>query len=141
MPPWTFGCSVTTRWPSMAGKPVISSVSETARPASRSALAVPPLERRSQPRSARPRPRSTTPALSYTESSALGTSDQLLDRLRVEPPLDVLDPLVQRVGGVIGKDGDRLLGQDRAGVDIGHRDVDRATGHLHPSGQRFLHRV
>ena len=49
IPPWTFGWSVTTRWPRMAGKPVSSATSVTARPASRSALAVPPLEMRSQP--------------------------------------------------------------------------------------------
>ena len=44
----------------------------TARPASLSARAVPPVETSSKPRAARPRPRSTMPVLSETLSRALG---------------------------------------------------------------------
>ena len=44
MPPWTFGCSVTTRWPRIAGKPVRSATSVTGMPASAIAVAVPPLD-------------------------------------------------------------------------------------------------
>ena len=54
-PPCTAGCSVFTRPSSISGKPVTSATSRTARPASRSARAVPPVESSSQPRVARPR--------------------------------------------------------------------------------------
>ena len=60
---------------------------------------------------------------------------------RVEPALDLLDALVQRLDGVAGQDRHRLLGQDRAGVDLERRDVHRAAGDLDAGGQRVLDRV
>src|SRR5512139_2985282 len=48
MPPCTLGCSVFTLPSSISGKPVYSLTSITARPASRSALAVPPVESRAR---------------------------------------------------------------------------------------------
>src|SRR5512139_1371564 len=70
MPPWTLGCSVFTRPSSISGKPVYSLTSITARPASRSALAVPPVESSSTPAPASARAKSTRPVLSETESRA-----------------------------------------------------------------------
>ena len=48
-PPWTLGCSVLTRPSSISGNPVCSLMSLTVKPASRSALAVPPVEISSTP--------------------------------------------------------------------------------------------
>ena len=50
-PPWTAGCSVFTRPSIISGKPVRSVTSRTGRPASASALRVPPVETSSTPRS------------------------------------------------------------------------------------------
>src|SRR5580765_8680173 len=72
MPPWIAGCRVLTRPSIISGKPVTSETGITARPASLSARAVPPVETSSKPRAARPRPRSTMPVLSETLSIALG---------------------------------------------------------------------
>ena len=44
MPPCTFGCSVTTRWPRIAGNPVRSATSVTGTPVVGDRRAVPPLE-------------------------------------------------------------------------------------------------
>ena len=57
----------------ISGKPVKSSIARTARPASWSSRAVPPVETSSTPSSARPRAKSTTPVLSDTESRARRT--------------------------------------------------------------------
>src|SRR3954454_2419621 len=54
----------------ISGKPVKSSIAQTSRPASRSAVAVPPVEISSMPSSDRPRAKSTMPRLSETDSSA-----------------------------------------------------------------------
>src|SRR5262245_58974924 len=70
MPPWIAGCSVLTRPSMISGKPVWSETSVTFTPASRSALAEPPVDRISTPRPARYWPNSTSPALSDTEISA-----------------------------------------------------------------------
>src|SRR5512135_2618794 len=70
MPPCTLGCRVLTRPSSISGKPVYSLTSITARPASRSALAVPPVDSSSTPASASARAKSTRPVLSDTESRA-----------------------------------------------------------------------
>src|SRR6478609_5878155 len=132
MPPWIFGWRVTTRCPRMAGKPVTSAVSDTGIPASRIERAVPPLETRSQPSSWRPVASSTIPVLSYTDSSALMAGGSLQqvgrpsartascqhpsmfddreERGGVQPALDGLDALLERVLGVAGQHGDRLLG-------------------------------
>ena len=69
-PPWTRGCSVLTRPSSISGAPVTAATSVTGSPASRRARAVPPVETSRNPRATRPRPKSTSPALSETDSSA-----------------------------------------------------------------------
>src|SRR6476619_8541983 len=69
-PPWIFGCSVFTRPSIISGTCVISATSITLRPASRKALAVPPVEISSTPWAERPRAKSTSPVLSLTERSA-----------------------------------------------------------------------
>jgi len=70
MPPCTFGCSVFTRPPSISGLHVNSATSTTARPASRSARAVPPEATNSTPRATRPLPNWIRSRLSETESNA-----------------------------------------------------------------------
>src|SRR5580765_6056764 len=72
MPPWIFGCSVLTRPSIISGKPVTVDTLVTASPASLRARAVPPVETRSKPRAARPRPKPTKPLLSETLNKALG---------------------------------------------------------------------
>ncbi len=167
IPPWIFGCRVLTRPPSISGEPVTSATSRWAMPASlQLGRRVPagdqlPAEVRQtlgqldQPllvvdgqqgshdlisshcslsRS------SDGPAIEYhrpAASSAEGPGHSG----RVQPPLDHLDPLVQRLLGVAGQDRDRLLGQDRPGV---HFDVARCTVQpvsRHPGRQRVPHPV
>jgi len=70
MPPWIDGCSVFTRPSMISGKPVWSLTSITVSPASRSALAEPPVERISMPWPASALPNSISPSLSETEISA-----------------------------------------------------------------------
>src|SRR5579863_2085454 len=69
-PPCTAGCSVLTRPSIISGKPVSSATSNTARPASRSVLRVPPVDTSSMPWPASARANSTTPLLSETEMRA-----------------------------------------------------------------------
>src|SRR5437764_9972782 len=54
----------------ISGNPVSSEIERTGRPASASAVAVPPVEMISTPRSRRPRANSTIPVLSETDRSA-----------------------------------------------------------------------
>jgi len=70
IPPCTRGCSVFTRPSMISGDSVYSETSMTGTPPSRSALAVPPVERISTPASESPFANSTTPDLSETEISA-----------------------------------------------------------------------
>ena len=70
---WRRGWSVFTRPPRISSWPVKTETSVTSRPASRIALAVPPVESSSTPSSVRPRAKSTTPVLSETEMSARRT--------------------------------------------------------------------
>ena len=63
-PPWTFGCSVTTRWSRIAGTPVSSATSVTGMPASAIAEAVPPLDTSVTSSSCSARANSTIPVLS-----------------------------------------------------------------------------
>ncbi len=74
MPPCTFGCKVTTRWPRIAGNPVSSAMSVTGTPRSATAFAVPPLDRSRHPAACSPSASSTIPDLSYTDSNAVGTA-------------------------------------------------------------------
>src|SRR4051812_1284746 len=71
--PWIFGCSVLTRPASISFTPVTSETARTAMPSFASNSAVPPVERISIPRDARPRPSSTMPVLSETERRARET--------------------------------------------------------------------
>src|SRR5450756_304776 len=70
MPPKSFGCSVFTRPPKTAGKPVTSATLVTGRPAAARCAAVPPVERRPKPSPVRARAKSTRPVRSETERSA-----------------------------------------------------------------------
>ena len=70
MPPWTAGCSVLTRPSIISGKPVTSETLTTGRPASASALAVPPVETRARSRGRQAAAKGTRPVLSDTLSSA-----------------------------------------------------------------------
>src|SRR5512135_3050013 len=82
MPPCTFGCSVFTRPSSISGKPVNSETSMTLTFASRSALAVPPVESISTPILRSFFANCTTPALSETEIRALCTLDMRFLRMK-----------------------------------------------------------
>src|SRR3546814_13906619 len=84
-PPCTLGCSVLTRPSIISGKPVWSDTSFTASPASRSALAVPPVDSSSTPCRASACPSATSPVLSDTESSARVTLTPLIFLLSVYP--------------------------------------------------------
>ncbi len=96
-PPCTFGWSVLTRPPSISGHPVKSETSRTGIPASRSSLAVPPVERISIFSAAKRLANSTIPVLSNTlisarctamESSEMRKADQCkrAGRIRKVPP-------------------------------------------------------
>src|SRR6185437_15016200 len=61
---------------SISGNLVISLTSRTGTPASRSALAVPPVEISPQPSLLRPLAKSMRPVLSETESKAVGISNR-----------------------------------------------------------------
>src|SRR6185436_9696837 len=151
MPPWIFGCSVTTRWSRMGGTPVMSSTAVTGMPASAIALAVPPDETSCTPRCCSSRANSTTPVLSYTESRArlilvrvMPSSvlyEQLSEHFGIDPSFDFLDPLVEGLDRVVGEDGDRLLRQDRTLVDLQARQVHGAAGDLDARGERVVDRV
>ncbi len=60
---------------------------------------------------------------------------------RVQGALDHLDPLVQRLLGVAGEDGDHLLGQDRPGVHLQGGQVHGAPRLGHAGGQGVTHPV
>ena len=80
MPAWTPGVSVFTRPVRMLGACVYSDTSSTLSPASRSALAVPPVDTSSTPWCTRNVPSATSPVLSDTDSTARDTrrSDSVL---------------------------------------------------------------
>src|SRR5664280_480048 len=69
-PPCTFGCRVLTRPSIISGKPVSAATSMTSRPASFSALAVPPVDTSSTPKPASAVAKSMRPVLSDTDSKA-----------------------------------------------------------------------
>src|SRR6267142_3118675 len=77
MPPCTAGWSVFTRPSNSSGKPVSSATSRTLNPASRSAVAVPPVETILTPWRASPCASSRRPVLSETERSARETRIEL----------------------------------------------------------------
>src|SRR5271170_3372011 len=81
-PPCTRGCSVFSRPSIISGKPVSVPTSTTATPLRASAVAVPPVETISTPRTASARPSSTRPDLSETEIRArpIGAKSMLILR-------------------------------------------------------------
>src|SRR4249919_4183177 len=81
-PPCTSGCSVLTRPSIISGNCVSSLTSRTARPASRSAFAVPPVETSSTPCAASARARSVRPVLSETDNRARRTGRRSAVMLR-----------------------------------------------------------
>src|SRR5215213_10775512 len=107
------GCSVLTRPPRISSWPVNSETSVTSRPASRSAVAVPPVERTSTPSAARPLAKSATPVLSETEISA---------RCTFTCPLPRLSFLVWVAWSVIDRDRPRVAGVDPNSALRDHAD-------------------
>src|SRR4051812_721019 len=81
-PPWTFGCSVFTRPSIISGNPVRSEMSSTVSPASRSALAVPPVETSSTPCLSSALPNSASPVLSETDNKARAIFTSVMSFLR-----------------------------------------------------------
>ena len=110
----------------------------TARSASRSAAAVPPLEMRSQPSAAELAGQLDDAGLVvHGQQGPHGRLSFLLEEGRVgedrpdgvgvEAALDGLDALVQRGLVVVVEDRHGLLGQDRAGVDLERRRRGRCS--------------
>src|SRR6478735_5438026 len=97
------GCRVLTRPPRISSWPVNSETSVTSSPASRSAVAVPPVERISTPSPARPRAKSATPVLSETETSA---------RRTLIAPSSTVSERVSAAASVIDYDPARVVGVD-----------------------------
>src|SRR3954452_24425590 len=97
------GCSVFTRPPRISSWPVNSETSVTSSPASRSGVAVPPVERISTPSAASPLAKSATPVLSETDISARRTRTWPSARLSV---------WVSVAGSVIDRDLARVAGVD-----------------------------
>src|SRR5882672_2054718 len=110
---WSRGWSVLTRPPRISSWPVNSETSVTSSPASRSAAAVPPVERISTPRPARPRAKSATPVLSETETSAR--------RTLIAPSLTVSDR-VSAVASLIDYDPAWIVGIDPNPARRDHAD-------------------
>src|SRR6476646_6865326 len=96
------GCSVFTRPPRISSWPVNSETSVTSTPASRSAVAVPPVERISTPSAASPLAKAATPVLSETEISARRTRTWPSSRLSgwVSVAGSGIDRDLARVAGV-----------------------------------------
>src|SRR5689334_22877 len=87
MPPWICGTRVLTRPSKISGKPECSDTSLTTTPASRSALADPPVERISTPWAASACANGTKPDLSETEISArrMGTMSIMRRGITLQP--------------------------------------------------------
>ena len=155
IPPCTFGCSVTTRWSSISGKPV--TLGERAAPVRRPPRAPRGAARRHELPAELVQPagelddarlvphREQRRAVVCAHSGVLlpssRRSSERPQHLRVQAALDVLDPLVQRVDGVVGEHRHRFLGQDRPVVDLERGQVHGTAGDLHARGQRVVHRV
>ena len=63
------------------------------------------------------------------------------DHVGIQAALHFLDAFVQGLLGVAVEDGDRLLGEDRPGVDVLGDEVHGRSRHLHPELERVAHRV
>src|SRR5436305_3302027 len=107
------GCRVLTRPPRISSWPVNSETSVTSSPASRSADAVPPVERISTPRPARPRAKSAIPVLSETETSA---------RRTLIAPSSTVSDRVSAAASVIDHDPARVVGVDPNPARRDHAD-------------------
>src|SRR6266513_4830545 len=123
------GWRVFTRPSSISVNPVTSLTSRTLMPAERRAVAVPPVEMRSQPSPTRPLAKSTRPVLSETESSAVGISDRdfrfelLEQRDHLHHPgindvLDGEDASGERFSGIRFVHWNAPLGDDRSAVVV-----------------------
>src|SRR5260221_2580719 len=110
---WRRGCSVFTRPPRISSCPVKSATSVTSRPASRNALAVPPVERISTPCAASVLANSATPVLSETEISAR--------RTRIAPLLTTSDR-VSAGASLIDDDRTRVVHIDPNCASRDHAD-------------------
>ena len=145
MPPW-IGCRVTTRCPRIAGEPVsVGDVGDREAGVG---------ERRGGAAAGHEVPAELDQAPRQLDHAGLvvdgeegphghcilvsRSSEMVLD---VEPALDRLDALVEGLDRVVGQDGHRLLGQDRAGVDLDGGDVHGAARDLDPVGSASSHRV
>ena len=95
MPPWIFGCSVLTRPSIISGKPVTSDTCTTARPASASALAVPPVDTSSKPAcSTPPQSRISRPSC-RTHSKSLVACCSSRSRNTPWPPVEAAEQAAQ----------------------------------------------
>src|SRR5215218_11344236 len=95
------GCRVFTRPPRISSEPVNPETSVTSIPASRSAVAVPPVERISTPSAASPLAKSATPVLSETEIRARRTLSWPSSRFSwMSVAGSVIDRDLARVAGV-----------------------------------------
>ena len=123
------GAASSTRWSSISGEPVTSST--VGRPGCRRRRApptVPPDDTSSTPSSCRPVRELDEPGLVVdreqraldlrTRAHRSRSSHEPFDHVGIEPALDFLDAFVQGLLGVVVEDGHRLLGEDRAGVDV-----------------------
>ena len=122
----------------MGGTPVMSSTAVTGMPASAIAVAVPPDDTSSTPRSLElPGELDDAGLVVHREQCPRDLrAHQLASRLSatnarstsgIDPPFDFLDPLVQGLDGVVGQDRHRLLREDRALVDLEPREVHGAA--------------
>src|SRR4051794_33766190 len=98
------GCSVFTRPPRISSWPVNSETSVTSRPASRRALAVPPVERISTPSAARLLAKSATPVLSETEIRARRTRTAPSSTASAREAADALSVIDHDDAGIAGID-------------------------------------
>ena len=164
MPPWILGCSVLTRPPSISGEPVTWATSRCAMPS------LAQLGRRVSAGDQLPAQvrealgqldqallvvdgqqgshdviSSTAPSLSLRVGMNTTSRLQLAQSPghggRVEPALDHLDALVQRLLGVAGEDRDHLLGQDRPGIHFEGGQVHGAARLGDTGGQGVTHPV
>src|SRR3954454_23689289 len=124
MPPCTPGCSVLTRPFRISGAPVTSLTSVTAIPAPRRALAVPPVDTSSTPRSDRRRAKPTRPVLSWTESRARRIGQWVMLRAAAAQPRDE-EPVDAAGSGEVAGQGANLARRrqiDRQALQLGTRD-------------------
>ena len=146
MPPWTFGWRVTTRCPRMAGNPVRSAVSVTARSASRRAAAVPPLDSNSTPSSCRARAKLDDAGLVVdAEQSLHGCTFPVSSIRLIVAGYSRRSTVFIRSCSVssVSPGSTRTASWARIGPASTSRvdDVDGDARDLHPGGERIAHRM